>query len=783
MIRALLKISLLILFLSQYSSLIKAQENILEADKIEYINKDGKVFAKGSVLIIREGYKLEADEVTFDPSKNIIEAVGKIRIEESNGNIITASRIKLSADLSDGLIELPRITTKDGTSLSSAYAIRSNNNATILRKGIFSPCKACKNENKRISWQVKANRIIHDEENGNIIYEGARFELFGVPIFYVPIAAHPSPEVKRRSGLLAPSLTSSGDLGVVLKTPYFINLAQNYDLTITPWLVTKGALIVEGEWRQKFKKGEINFYGIGASLSDSFKSKTVNVHNDWLSVINSPFNSDEELSKLGKKLAYTYDDNNHSISNVEVANIDDGRPSSISDAIGYDFRGSLSTYGKFILNDWDINFNGTFVSDDTFLRRFDLSDNTSLISKLSFSKNWSTMKILVEATHFSLLLPEENGSEPLILPSINFNWSPKTKILGGDIELDLNFLNIYRRTDGNTQRLSLNGIWNKKYIFESGSLLKFKVDLRGDMYRTTKRWIPNNSSRLLPSNPFGKEISIARFLPTISAEWSMPLLSTKSSTIIEPIINVSLATNDREYTKIPNEDGLAFELNSTNIFLSNRIQGYDRWESGNRINYGFRLSHYWGESSAITAMVGQSYRFSDLQFAEKGNGIEKHLSDLVFDLLYKPNMNIAISYRGRVEEKDFNLIRSEFDIQGNFKNWGFRAGHAHFDNEESYQFTEQKEVRLASFININNNWFIQGAIRYDIELKNSLRNRLSIVYVDECISFELGFRRKFAKYRDLEPSNSFMIKLNVFTFGGGTIDSSERLRKLWERVE
>ena len=72
LIRALLKISLLILFLSQYSSLIKAQENILEADKIEYINKDGKVFAKGSVLLIREGYKLEADEVDFDPSKNII---------------------------------------------------------------------------------------------------------------------------------------------------------------------------------------------------------------------------------------------------------------------------------------------------------------------------------------------------------------------------------------------------------------------------------------------------------------------------------------------------------------------------------------------------------------------------------------------------------------------------------------------------------------------------------------------------------------------------------------
>ena len=35
-----------------------------------------------------------------------------------------------------------------------------------------------------------------------------------------------------------------------------------------------------------------------------------------------------------------------------------------------------------------------------------------------------------------------------------------------------------------------------------------------------------------------------------------------------------------------------------------------------------------------------------------------------------------------MNEDDLNLTRSEFDIQGNYKRWGFRLGHAHLDDEE-----------------------------------------------------------------------------------------------------
>ena len=774
--------SVLILLQSNNLRANTISENILEADKIEYINESGKILATGSVLIIRDGYRLEANKVSLDPSKNIIEAEGNIRINEGNGGQITASKIKISSNLNDGIIELPRIVTKDGTILTSDYAIRNSGKATILRKGLFSPCKKCESNNKRVSWQVRADRIIHDEINGNIIYEGARFELFGVPIFYIPIAGHPSPDIKRRSGFLAPSLVSSGDLGIVLKTPYFFNLRQDYDLTITPWIVTKGAFIFENEWRQKFNNGEINFYGILASLSDKFKARTVNINSDWQSVINSPFNSSSELENAGKKLVFQYDDNNHSISNVEVAPLDDPRPSSISDAIGYDYRGSFTAKGSFDLNNWLIDFDGTFVSDDTFLRRFDLNDNTDLMSYVSIAKNWDNFSLKIQSKHFTLLLPEKEGSEPIILPTVQLNWEPSFKFLGGNFSVNLNSVNIVRKTDGNTQRVSIKSSWKRNTITKAGHLINMGIFLRGDLYRSTKRYIPNNSSRLLPSNRFGEDLNIARILPNYFFEWKFPVVSPNGHTIIEPIVNLTIAPSDKEYLKIPNDDSIAFELNSANIFFNDRIQGFDRWEYGNRINYGIQISHFWGDR-VIKALLAQSYRFSDLNLSYNGSGLRKHFSDLIFDLFYQPNKNLTITYRGRINEDDLNLKRSEFDIQGNFENWGFRLGHAHLDDEEFINLKEQKELRFANFININENWLLQGAIRYDVETKKSLRNRLSVVYIDDCISFELGFRRKFAEYRDLKPTNSFMVKLKVYTFGGGNINSSKRLDRLWERVE
>ena len=776
-------ISIIISLLSVLFSPVYGQENIsnsIESDKIEYLNDSGEIKAIGSVKITRGNFELNADEILFNQKNNIIEGNGNIIIKERDGPTIMASQFKLSSDLNDGIIKLPSLLTKDGTNISSAYAIRSGGKSIVLKKGIFSPCKKCQNSNKKASWQVKANRIIYDEVSGNIIYEGAKFELFGFPIFYVPIATHPSPDIKRRSGFLAPEITTSGDLGLSIKTPYFMNLAPNYDLTITPWVITKGALVAEGEWRQRFKRGKLNFHIIAASLNDDFKSKTVNINDDWNAVINSPFNNAKELSAVNKKLVFDYDDNTHSITNVEVADKDDSRPSSIADSIGYDFRGSFAASGNFQFNNWNLDFSGKFVSDDTFLRRFNLGDETDIKSYLSLSRHWGNAKLEINSIYYSSLLPEKEGSEPLILPEVKFSWNPEKIIFGGKSKISINTLGIVRKTDGNTYRVSSEIDWERQIINNNGHIFKLNLNIRGDAYRTSKKWTPNNSSRLFLANPLGQTRDIYRLLPSVDIEWKLPLKYDFSNTIIEPIIQIAYSVDSNKNIEIPNEDSISFELNSHNIFTRNRMPGIDLWETGSRINYGFKFSHFFNESGVFSGLVGQSYKFKNPDSFEKGSGLDEKLSDFVLDFLFKPNKEITLSYKGRLDDNDIDLRRSELDMLITYSKWGIRAGHVLLNNVEILNFKEQREARLATFFNITESWLIQAALRYDVVSKNSLNNRISVVYIDDCMSFEIGFRRKFSEYRDLKPSNSFMIKFNVFTFGGGTLDSSDRISKLWE---
>ena len=776
-------ISIIISLLSVLFFPVYGQENIsnsIESDKIEYLNDSSEIKAIGSVKITRGNFELNADEILFNQKNNIIEGNGNIIIKERGGPTIMASQFKLSSDLNDGIIKLPSLLTKDGTNISSAYAIRSEGKSIVLKKGIFSPCKKCQNSNKKASWQVKANRIIYDEVSGNIIYEGAKFELFGFPIFYIPVATHPSPDIKRRSGFLAPEITTSGDLGLNIKTPYFMNLAPNYDLTITPWVVTEGALVVEGQWRQRFKRGKINFHIITASLNDDFKSKTVNINDDWNAVINSPFNNAKELSAVNKKLVFDYDDNTHSITNVEVADKDDSRPSSIADSIGYDFRGSFATSGNFQFNNWNLDFSGKFVSDDTFLRRFNLNDETDIKSYLSLSRYWKNARLEINSIYYSSLLPEKDGSEPLILPEVKFSWNPEKIIFGGKSKISINTLGIVRKTDGNTYRVSSEIDWERQIINNNGHIFKLNLNIRGDAYRTSKKWTPNNSSRLFLANPLGQTRDIYRLLPSVDIEWRLPLKYDFSNTIIEPIIQIAYSVDSNKNIEIPNEDSISFELNSHNIFTRNRMPGIDLWETGSRINYGFKFSHFFNESGVFSGLVGQSYKFKNPDSFEKGSGLDEKLSDFVLDFLFKPNKDITLSYKGRLDDNDIDLRRSELDMLITYSKWGIRAGHVLLNNVEILNFKEQREARLATFFNITESWLIQAALRYDVVSKNSLNTRISVVYIDDCMSFEIGFRRKFSEYRDLKPSNSFMIKFNVFTFGGGTLDSSDRISKLWE---
>ena len=78
-------------------------------------------------------------------------------------------------------------------------------------------------------WKLSAKKVVHDEEKQNIYYEGATLSILNIPVLYSPFFSHPDPTVKKRSGLLMPTISSDNNLGTTFSIPYFFNISSNYD--------------------------------------------------------------------------------------------------------------------------------------------------------------------------------------------------------------------------------------------------------------------------------------------------------------------------------------------------------------------------------------------------------------------------------------------------------------------------------------------------------------------------------------------------------------------------
>src|SRR3546814_21115467 len=76
----------------------------------------------------------------------------------------------------------------------------------------------------------------------------SRVEVFGLPLIPLPGLSHPATS-EAGSGLLVPNVRLDRTNGFEIAVPYYLRLAPNRDMTITPHLYTDAAPMLEGEFR------------------------------------------------------------------------------------------------------------------------------------------------------------------------------------------------------------------------------------------------------------------------------------------------------------------------------------------------------------------------------------------------------------------------------------------------------------------------------------------------------------------------------------------------------
>ncbi len=188
---------------------------LVQATEINYDYSNHKVAAVGNVQIYYGGTTLEADKVIYDQTTKRLHAEGNVRLTEEDGKITYGEIMDLSDDYRDGFVDSLRLDTPDQTRMAAPRADRLSGNITVFHNGVYTACQPCKDDpTKPPLWQVKAVRIVHDQGEKMLYFEDAYLEFYGKPMAYMPYFSAPDPTVKRKTGVLLPTLSFNSNYGV-----------------------------------------------------------------------------------------------------------------------------------------------------------------------------------------------------------------------------------------------------------------------------------------------------------------------------------------------------------------------------------------------------------------------------------------------------------------------------------------------------------------------------------------------------------------------------------------
>ena len=101
----------------------------------------------------------------------------------------------------------------------------SPNNIITVRNVIYTSCPP-----PHADWRIRARELRLDTAAGEGVGRGARLEVEGIPILYLPWISFPLSDA-RKSGFLFPEFSTSTPNGAMVATPWYWNIAPNQDAT------------------------------------------------------------------------------------------------------------------------------------------------------------------------------------------------------------------------------------------------------------------------------------------------------------------------------------------------------------------------------------------------------------------------------------------------------------------------------------------------------------------------------------------------------------------------
>lgn len=754
---------------------------VVEARELIQDEKRNTVTARGAVQIYYKGRILEADQVVYDRKTNRVRAEGHARLTEADGRVTNAERFELTDDLKQGFVDSLRVETTDKTYMSAARGERQGD-TTTFELGTYTACKPCEDASRPPLWRVRAKRIIHDAEEKNIYYQDASLEFLGLPIAYVPFFSSPDPTVKRRSGILAPHYLYKPQLGYGFGVPLYWAVQPNIDLTVTPTVLTKQGFMGEIEWKHRLSNGVYSIRADGV----------------WQG--NRQLFADPPLGAGDHKFRGA------------VTSVGDF---AINDKWKFGWDATIMS-DRYFLQDYRLS---NSLYSNFYFRE---TASTAYLTGQS-DRAWFDLRALF----FQGLSPRDYQPQlGIAAPILDYNrrWSidpAKTAGVGGEFELDVNAAHVTAQAAMYESLLprtfdSLTGLYNVCQVYAPGAfpaagsncLLRgvggdyARATVQGSWKRTFidplgQTWTPFAFARFSGSylnydqsrvygvyNAAGAPLVNAaqqnflgtdnvlrgQFTPGVGLEYRYPLLARLNfgTVIFEPIVQVVARPNLIGTSSLVNIDAQSLIFDDTNLFSWNKFSGYDRFETGVRLNYGGQATLNFNNGGFINVMAGQSaqlagrnaYATPDAANVGLASGLDTRRSDYVGRIAFAPNNMLSFVAKARFDPGTMRARRIDLVAGLSFGGLTATAQYANYESQALIGFDKRRQgLAFGARYDVTKNYFVNGSLQFD--LSRHLYNNTGAViwgsapvfsiaglsigggYQDECTTFMVSYSSNY----------------------------------------
>ena len=226
-----------------------AEKNLREVTPLDINSDYAEIFDNemysyvGNVEMTRADQHSVSHKATYDTVSETLDLQGSVYYNEDELALHSESAsLNLASD---------QARLRDALFISPATPLRGRAKTIYRESGTLTRYKSvaytsCRPGNQ--DWVVHASELKLNKVSGQGAAKNAWLEFKGTPVFYSPYMSFPMDD-RRLSGFLSPSFGHTQRAGITLATPYYWNIAPNYDATISPRYLSSRGAVLGGDFR------------------------------------------------------------------------------------------------------------------------------------------------------------------------------------------------------------------------------------------------------------------------------------------------------------------------------------------------------------------------------------------------------------------------------------------------------------------------------------------------------------------------------------------------------